>query len=159
LDKYNWNESRCLEQFNHQKFIRKQYKQQEKNKEEQKTTFPFKCEICLEFKTNSDSLFSLRCGHLFCFDCYSETLTTKIKEGSLILSCPDSTCFEIISDKDLKILVGSITFDLFQRKWKQFIISKNRRLNRCPKSNCNKIIPSSTNENTNAKCVCGFQIW
>lgn len=164
LDKFNWNESACLESFNHQKFLRKHFNQIQNQNQQTKQT-PFQCSICFdsfEWETLEQSIISLEeCGHSFCRSCVSESFITRIKEGNLVLSCLNSSCLSLIKDSQLRQIVGENYFNLFERKWNQSIISKSHSVVRCPRSSCGKLIFSKEKDhqpNSNS-CSCGFKIW
>jgi ariadne-1 len=57
------------------------------------------CLVCSEIK--NDKFFSLNCGHQFCYDCWSEYLSEKIKYPLNILQvkCPQKDCTCVVYEK------------------------------------------------------------
>ena len=70
----------------------------------------FSCEICCEDEQGLET-YAMKCGHRYCVDCYTQYLSSKIKdEGEAArIQCPTEGCNRIVDSKSLRLLVkGSL---------------------------------------------------
>eukprot|EP00088_Acartia_fossae_P006986 TRINITY_DN13237_c0_g1_i2.p1 TRINITY_DN13237_c0_g1~~TRINITY_DN13237_c0_g1_i2.p1 ORF type:complete len:511 (+),score=134.69 TRINITY_DN13237_c0_g1_i2:117-1649(+) len=115
------------------------------------------CEICC-LSLPKQMMTGLECGHLFCKQCWTDYLTTKIMdEGvSQMIECPGS-CDIIVDDQT----VMNLTHDRVKLKYQHLITNSfvqcNRLLKWCPSPDCNNAIKVQTVEAKPVKCRCGHQ--
>ena len=66
----------------------------------------FACDICCEDGPDLET-YALKCGHRFCVDCYTQYLSSKIRdEGEAArIKCPGNGCDWIVDSKSLSLLV------------------------------------------------------
>jgi len=89
------------------------------------------CFLCEEAKGETISLES-RCGHNFHSDCIKKSLKAKIYSGSYQLSCP--VCNDLISDIDLKKILGGELYEKFEKaRAKEELMKSGLNLLECPK--------------------------
>ena len=98
------------------------------------------CEICcLTFPLQL--LTGLACGHLYCNQCWTEYLTTKIMDegASQMIECPgcnivvdDQTVMKLITDPSVKLKYQHLITNSF--------VQCNRLLRWCPSPGCTNVI-------------------
>ncbi|KAJ3704880.1 hypothetical protein LUZ61_008585 [Rhynchospora tenuis] len=73
------------------------------------------CKICMEtvptdkvFQTNND------CPHVFCSDCLSLYISTKIRENTFVVRCPEENCKAVLEPGMCRDLLTSEVF----KRWK-----------------------------------------
>ena len=66
----------------------------------------FVCDICCEDEDGLET-YALKCGHRYCVDCYTQYLTSKIRdEGEAArIQCPSNGCNRVVDSKSLNFLV------------------------------------------------------
>ena len=66
----------------------------------------FACDICCEEGSELET-YALKCRHRYCVDCYTEYLSSKIRdEGEAArIQCPSNGCNRIVDSKSLNFLV------------------------------------------------------
>ena len=69
------------------------------------------CGVCYDMCDNDDP--PLRCGHLFCKECWATYLTGKItSEGQSVIRCMGERCKTVVDETFLKVFVD---MDVVQR--------------------------------------------
>src|SRR5690606_5672102 len=123
------------------------------------------CPICLEEiePTNPESSFSMSCQHFACKSCWTQTISTRLKEGILIQKCVSGDCNQILSDHHLTVLMDCEFLDRFRQQWLHSMMSKSKILIRCPQDDCNLILKledsAKYKSKRNIRCICGFSSW
>ena len=72
----------------------------------------FLCEICCEDEPGMET-YAMKCGHRYCVDCYTQYLSSKVKdEGEAArIQCPTEGCNRIVDSKSLNFLVAGALKD------------------------------------------------
>ncbi|CAG2114667.1 unnamed protein product [Medioppia subpectinata] len=118
------------------------------------------CLICY-LDTKTDSMFGLDCDHLYCRQCWTQYLTTKImSEGDVMaITCAHSDCKLIIDDEDvLKLIADELVKAKYQRLTTNSFVESNRLLRWCPRPDCLHAFSVVSKEAHPVTCVCGTQI-
>ncbi|XP_023338775.1 E3 ubiquitin-protein ligase arih1 isoform X2 [Eurytemora carolleeae] len=119
------------------------------------TSSALDCEICC-LSTPKSMMTGLECGHLYCKNCWTEYLTTKIMDegASQMIECPGS-CKIIVDDQT----VMNLTQDRVKLKYQHLITNSfvqcNRLLRWCPSPDCNNAVKVQHVEAKLVKCRCG----
>lgn len=99
------------------------------------------CRLCLMLVPSKD-FYSLKdCGCSFCSICIQQYLTINIREGNVILTCPDAECSRDnqISTKEVEQLVDREIFDMYQRFKLNREVELDPTRTWCPGVNCETI--------------------
>jgi ariadne-1 len=113
------------------------------------------CEICC-LSLPKQMMTGLECGHLYCKQCWTDYLTTKIMDegASQMIECP-GRCSIIVDDQT----VMNLTQDRVKLKYQHLITNSfvqcNRLLKWCPSPDCSSAIKVLTVEAKLVKCRCG----
>lgn len=99
------------------------------------------CKLCLTL-VPADKMYSLEdCGCVFCFPCMQQYLLVNIKEGNVVITCPDADCgFQgkvLISE--VRDLVGDEAFYKFQRFKLNRDVELDPERTWCPTAGCETI--------------------
>ena len=116
------------------------------------------CEICF-LPVPESSKTGLECGHLFCTDCWTEYLTTKIVQDGISLSiqCPSNDCQVLVNDAAvLQLLKNSEHATKYQILITNNLVECNHLLRWCPAPNCNNAMYVSNGGMQQVKCTCGY---
>ena len=117
----------------------------------------FECEICFETKSGIECHKMSNCGHVFCHDCLSGYFDSKIQDGDTSFTCPNPTCGENISQRDIQIHVERDKFNRFERLQFNRALDTMDDIAYCPKPDCRTQTVKWNLESTNVQCgQCGF---
>ena len=116
------------------------------------------CPICTEDYPITDLQTLLPCKHHFCSACLKEYLAVKINSNQVLnISCPQSGCTEIFTDK---ILEGVLEPDIY-RKYRELILKKvsirGSKQHFCPNPGCSRPFKPKKNKEF-TQCTCGTKI-
>ena len=114
------------------------------------------CLICYEDK--NDQFFSLKCGHQFCPDCWTEYLKEKIKSplNALQAKCPQEGCTLIIYEKlYYKFLKDKNSLLKLDKAIYKNFINRNQDIKQCPNEYCNYYVKSNNHSSQEIHCPCG----
>lgn len=116
------------------------------------------CEICIS-QFPQASLTGLECGHVFCYSCWTEYLTTKITAENTCqnIFCPATEC-DILADENfvLSILKDSNIRSNYHKLIAHSFVHSNRLMKWCPAPDCHNAIKAVYNDAKPVKCLCGF---
>jgi ariadne-1 len=99
------------------------------------------------------------CGHQFCKPCWTEYLTTKIKNDGQAesISCAGHNCDLLLEDKMILKLLHD---PALKKKYHQLIsnnfVMSSRLIRFCPAPRCINAIKVQFTTNAFVKCKCGF---
>jgi len=99
----------------------------------------------------------LECGHLYCTQCWTEYLTTKIVDegASQMIECPGS-CNIVVDDQTVVTLITDPRVKLkYQHLITNSFVQCNRLLTWCPSPDCSNAIKVGHVEARPVKCRCG----
>jgi len=113
------------------------------------------CEICC-LQLPKQMMTGLECGHLFCTQCWTDYLTTKIvDDGAVTFSCPGN-CKIIVDDQTVMNLITDPRVKLkYQHLITNSFVQCNRLLRWCPSPDCNNAVKVQHVEARPVKCKCG----
>jgi hypothetical protein len=107
------------------------------------------CSICF---TISNEVYSLKCKHVFCSDCWKEYLLNLINEGKVIrLPCMQKDCDCNVDDVKVKELLGETIYNKYKKFQLNRFISTSKDLKFCPVINCGSYARKNI-ESKNVKC-------
>jgi len=113
------------------------------------------CDICC-LSLPRQMMTGLECGHLFCTQCWTEYLTTKIiDEGaSQMIECPGS-CNIVVDDQTVMTLITDPRVKLkYQHLITNSFVQCNRLLKWCPSPDCSNAVKVQHVEAKPVKCRC-----
>jgi len=113
------------------------------------------CLICYEEK--NENFFSLKCGHQFCADCWTEYLQEKIKSplSALYATCPQNGCNLIVFERIFKkYLKNKKSLDKLDKSIFGNFINRNGDIKQCPNEYCHLYAKSSNHGNIEVNCPC-----
>ena len=110
-------------------------------------TESFICPICFDDSPDLIPL-SLDCDHLFCNNCWSAYLTSKISdEGELSIRCMAETCALVAPDTFVQSVLSSssdptaaTTLERFRKLTVRHFVSSNPQLKYCPYPGCTNTV-------------------
>lgn len=99
------------------------------------------------------------CGHWFCDDCWLDHCRSRMKMGSLFVSCPEHGCDEDVPDS---VVLGFVNIyevlGMIKRK-QEVRLESSIDSKWCPNPHCNRIIKVSLSKKVNdISCTCGSQL-
>lgn len=116
----------------------------------------YDCSVCFDTKTEYIAL--PNCGHYFCSDCWSDSLTASIKTGQVYqLKCMYQGCPEFVPDEIVKKVVAPDVYSKFEGFLATKFVDMNTKMRWCISNGCGKVV-SESNLEGNAqvgKCSCG----
>jgi len=116
------------------------------------------CEICCS-SVPWEMITGLQCGHMFCIQCWTEYLTTKIMDegASQLIECPGA-CNIVVDDHTVMTLITDPRVKLkYQHLITNSFVQCNRLLRWCPSPNCNNAIKVQHVEARPVKCKCSHE--
>ena len=134
-------------------------KENSKKNNELKEIKERECGICFE-KIDSPANVSLKCGHYFCIDCWTDYLKEKIINANVIkILCMQHGCTTILDSKFIKnILEGKNDliekYDKFLNRKK--MLEQNDKFKNCPFPNCEGYA-EKTGKSKYVKCNFGHE--
>jgi len=114
----------------------------------------FTCNICTEEGPGLDT-YALKCGHRYCVDCYTQYLSSKIKdEGEAArIQCPTSGCNRVIDAKSLDLLVAHDLRHRYHELLTRTYVDDKEDLKWCPAPECLFAISCSVKKRDLSKVV------
>ena len=116
----------------------------EKDNNNKNNNDELECEVCYE-KINKDDkeLYAIKCGHLFCKNCWFNYLKTLIMKGKVDkIKCMHHGCNEILSKEF--ILKNISEYNILVEKYNKFLrrdeIFNNKNKKLCPKPDCDSFL-------------------
>lgn len=112
------------------------------------------CKICCE----KNRLIGLLCNHLFCSECWSNYLSSKILgEGHPHISCPELKC-DILADDEfvLKTLKNPQSLRAYNKLVLNSFVEVNKLIKWCPAVECGRAVKVPHAECRRIVCHCGF---
>ncbi|XP_019429958.1 PREDICTED: uncharacterized protein DDB_G0292642-like [Lupinus angustifolius] len=97
------------------------------------------CGICLDFKAESDIFRGGKCNDLFCIDCISKHVASKIQQNNLEVKCPIPSCGVEIKPEYLMSILPKDVID----RWESAIYESSITLSQkfyCPFKNCSVLL-------------------
>ena len=121
----------------------------------------FTCNVCFEdIDENEKNYNSLKCGHIYCTQCWINYLKTLITDAKVEkIKCMDHKCKEILPDefilkhieKDQKIL------EKYQKFKKRAEILNDPNKKQCPKPDCDSFLEKPKSKKKYVKCKNGHE--
>lgn len=107
------------------------------------------CKICLE--ENKIYYTKLKCKHEFCNECLTKYFDEEIQKANVPVKCPESTCFYLIDEDEIKRKVSKENFNKYRRFIRRKEIDKIPNAVQCPFPDCESyaIKPINTDNNSN----------
>ncbi|EKX35951.1 hypothetical protein GUITHDRAFT_146109 [Guillardia theta CCMP2712] len=119
----------------------------------------FTCPICLDDIPRGDQVCYFRCGHRFCFDCATNYVTVKVKEGQVAqqsLVCPQDGCAAPLTVQEIRgcLSENAECMEKFENfSLKLFLERSPNTLFFCPTPACSNVIETGT-LNEKEKYIC-----
>lgn len=91
------------------------------------------CGICFD-ELDDSTLHSamLPCQHYFCNECWSQHLTSCIREGSVNINCPEYNCNRRVDDAFVMAMVDFNTYLQYESHLAEFTLFSSGTANWCP---------------------------
>lgn len=114
---------------------------------------PYMCPVCVTTKTVNE-LCNLKCGHLFCKECWLTHFEIKINQGSSTsIGCMSSNCNERVPED---LVLNLLNKPFLREKYQQFAfrdyVRSHPELRFCPGPNCQIILRSKDSTPKKAQC-------
>ena len=127
--------------------------------------FELFCQICYDSvrpnQTDSVTFTSLlKCGHIFCDDCWRGHSLSKISNGCLGISCPGYACDVIVDPITLLSLVNVKDVGLLLQRQQEDKLETSEDAQWCPNPSCGRVIKMKVNRKSaglcyDVTCACG----
>ncbi|XP_009769156.1 E3 ubiquitin-protein ligase RSL1-like [Nicotiana sylvestris] len=103
------------------------------------------CEICAERK-ESDEMFTIQtCSHIFCTDCISKHVATKIQENIHVVTCPGVACREILDFETCSSIVPKEVISRWDEMLCESLILASQKFY-CPYKDCSAMLVNDSDE-------------
>ena len=132
----------------------------ERSKESlKKDKYPYdgNCPICYGELENDN--IGLKCGHLFCKDCYTEYLKTRLDDPLTVIAspCPNKGCNLIVTSDIFEKCLKAIPHEW--NRYTKFLLKNyteaNSDIKWCPNPNCGLCVRVPGHGMKEIKCMCG----
>lgn len=103
----------------------------------QQTVVPtsFVCPICCD--DAAPAPLALKCGHLFCGDCWEQYLNGKVREeGECTIRCMDTSCSLLVPNSFIRENADKKTFERFEELVLRHYVAHMSHLKFCPAPGC-----------------------
>lgn len=116
------------------------------------------CRLCLMLVPPRDLYTLKQCACVFCLPCIQQYLTINIREGNVLLTCPDADCGKegSIQVAEVEELVEREIFDMFQRFKQCREVELDPTRTWCPGVDCETVCyvrtPSDPNKGMSVQC-------
>ena len=98
------------------------------------------CQICLEC-VPVDQIVSSPCAHIFCRDCMSGYLTSKVNDGHVLnVFCPYPNCSRMLSSSDFIALLPSELHGKYERFRQNAEVALDPNARWCPTAGCDTVL-------------------
>ncbi|KAJ4958990.1 hypothetical protein NE237_026101 [Protea cynaroides] len=117
-------------------------KQKKKNKQDpddSPTAKKFLCKICFEPRWDFESFFINGCNHVFCCDCISSYVTSKLEEKIAIIKCPELSCEKMLELESCRFILASEVFEKWDLAICESLISESQKFY-CPFRDCSALM-------------------
>lgn len=102
------------------------------------------CEICYSNDLNTEEMYEMECGHSYCRECWrryiERSMETKEPRCFSKLTCPHEVCGELLTERDLEILVSPELFRIFRNYQIRDFVEGCDKFAYCRGENCDRII-------------------
>ena len=116
------------------------------------------CAICFEEDLNADDMFSMKCGHEFCRECWNGFIDEAMSRGPqcVLMQCPQSKCREVVTNREIHILAPD-TLAKFEEFQLRANIGSNWKMRWCPGPSCDWVAVGSSADGLvgEGQCECG----
>ena len=117
------------------------------------------CSICFNESSENDPLYSLKCKHNFCSDCWFGHLQANLYQINTVLSatCPQESCNLYVTESFLYKFfeTNKIELEKFKRGLLKNFTEKNSEIKWCPDPKCCACIRCTIKSSKEIDCVCG----
>ncbi|KAK4374681.1 hypothetical protein RND71_005358 [Anisodus tanguticus] len=103
------------------------------------------CEICAERKENNEMFTIETCSHVFCTDCISKHVATKIQDKIHIVTCPGVACRGILDFKTCSSIMPKDVRDRWDELLCESLILDSQKFY-CPYKDCSAMLVNDSNE-------------
>ena len=100
------------------------------------------CPICFEDNIQTETMYSMQCGHAFCLDCWRSLIVTMLSETyevAMVTSCPQVDCVRTINEVVIEAVMPEFIprFENHQRH--SFVVGHSRTVRWCPGPDCDQV--------------------
>lgn len=115
------------------------------------------CPVCFE-KLAGKTPECLKCGHIFCLDCWKQDLENAVAKGPLsaVSECLWDGCSVKIPPSFFKNYLSPLSYSKFQKYLLESFVNNTKKLRWCPAPNCDYIIETFGATEMEVKCKCKF---
>ncbi|KAG8373875.1 hypothetical protein BUALT_Bualt11G0070800 [Buddleja alternifolia] len=99
----------------------------------------FMCEICADEKPRTDMFRILGCNHIYCSDCMSKYVASKIQENITIINCPVSGCKGFLEPQHCRSILPKQVFDRWGDALCEAVILASEKFY-CPFKDCSAML-------------------
>lgn len=111
------------------------------------------CGICLEVKESSEIFNNMVCSHNFCSDCILQHISSKLKEKSVPIDCPEPNCSEHLTPQQCQAILPLQT----HMEWSLVLVEAGIPISErfyCPFKDCSALlwndVPKPSTEGLNS---------
>ncbi|XP_077230240.1 E3 ubiquitin-protein ligase RSL1-like [Tasmannia lanceolata] len=97
------------------------------------------CKICMERKQVGRMFRIKSCSHIFCSDCVSKHVASKIKEKVSLVICPDDKCKEALEPEFCKAILQVEVFERWGEAVCESMVPVSKRFY-CPYKECSALL-------------------
>ncbi|PSR80304.1 hypothetical protein PHLCEN_2v6776 [Hermanssonia centrifuga] len=148
LQHFRWNEDRLLEKYMDSRATVLREAGEPQNNQPPSNAAPpnkrarldtpteFVCAICFD-TLSADEIFKLRCAHGFCAACWTQYVTTKVRdEGQCFFKCMQDGCLAVVDEPSIRKLVDNSCYERYHELLRQSYVAANPSLRFCPRPGC-----------------------
>lgn len=97
------------------------------------------CEICYD-EFLQENMFSMPCGHEFCYDCWGDFISNMIDDGPTCIrtTCPLAGCNETVTEQEIEAIAPQ-TLDLYKNYQLRSYVELSGTSRWCPGPGCERI--------------------
>lgn len=99
----------------------------------------FTCGVCFD-EISYEDIALIGCEHLYCRECLHSYLVTEVENKKLPIKCPDPSCYYILEESDIVLLLKPEELTLYYNNSLERVIDNTKNMIHCPKADCKGVI-------------------
>jgi hypothetical protein len=122
------------------------------------STKRYTCELCEEEGVPESEIYSLRCGHAICKECWQQNIKVRLADYQpSSIQCPGIDCKLSLLDSDVKALATRAQYQRYRALFVENYIRVKKNLIYCNNPACDEIIKlrSLCTNDFQVRCRCG----
>ncbi|XP_042493610.1 E3 ubiquitin-protein ligase RNF144A-like [Macadamia integrifolia] len=118
-------------------YLKSRHKKQDPLDSPPATTF--RCKICFEPRWGLQSFSIIGCDHVFCCECISSYVISKLEEKVTSIKCPELSCEELLDFESCRLILAPEVIDRWDVALCESLIGETQKFY-CPFRDCSALL-------------------